>query len=144
MEEDRSRPRQSLPVNLLLSLVVMGFCLAAAEGLTRWFERPPRPRLPENYTFNWEMDWGEDFYVLKFPSTGWPRRGVQPRRRARPAPSSGSILWRSRKGLVASSVTATSTCAPSPLGRWERWSRGRDPRCPRSSPPSATPIPPCA
>ncbi len=73
MEENRSPPRQSLPVNVLLSLVVMGGCLAVAEGLARRFERPPRPRLPENYTFNWEMDWGEDFYVLKFPSTGWPR-----------------------------------------------------------------------
>lgn len=71
MVEDR--PWQSLPVNLLLSLAVIAFFLAVTEGLARRFERPPRPRLPENYTFNWEMDWGEDFYVLKFPSAGWPR-----------------------------------------------------------------------
>src|SRR5215831_9752390 len=66
-------PRQSLLVNLLLSGFVVVVFLAAAEALARRFEKPPRPRLPENYTFTWDVDWGEDFYVLKFPSTGWPR-----------------------------------------------------------------------
>jgi HEAT repeat protein/lysophospholipase L1-like esterase len=71
MEE--GRPRQSLPVNLLLSLLSIAGFLAVAEGLARRYEPPPRPRLPENYTFDWEADWGDDFYVLRFPSTGWPR-----------------------------------------------------------------------
>jgi len=71
MEEGRAR--QSLPVNVLLSLVVIVLFLAVAEATARRFEHPPRPRLPENYTFTWDVDWGEDFYVLKFPSTGWPR-----------------------------------------------------------------------
>jgi HEAT repeat protein/lysophospholipase L1-like esterase len=71
MEEGRAR--QSLPVNLLLSLVSIAIFLAGAETLARHYEPPPRPRLPENYTFDWAADWGDDFYVLRFPSTGWPR-----------------------------------------------------------------------
>jgi HEAT repeat protein/lysophospholipase L1-like esterase len=65
--------RQSLPVNLLLGLLSIALFLAVAEGLARRYEPPPRPRLAENYTFDWAADWGGDFYVLRFPSTGWPR-----------------------------------------------------------------------
>ncbi len=67
------RPRQSLPVNLLLSLVSLATFLAAAEGLARLYEPPPRARLPENHTFDWQANWRDDFYVLRFASTGWPR-----------------------------------------------------------------------
>jgi lysophospholipase L1-like esterase len=68
-----AQPRQSLIVNLLLSLISIGVFLGVAEALARRYEPPPRARLPENYTFDWQQDWGGDFYVLKFPSTGWPR-----------------------------------------------------------------------
>jgi HEAT repeat protein/lysophospholipase L1-like esterase len=69
----QGQPRQSLIANVLLSLLSIGCFLAVAEALARRYEPPPRQHLPENYTFNWQQDWGGDFYVLKFPSTGWPR-----------------------------------------------------------------------
>jgi HEAT repeat protein len=70
---DEGRPRQSLAVNLLVSALSLAAFLAVAEALARRFEPPPRPRLPENHTLDWQAEWGDDFYLLRFPSTGWPR-----------------------------------------------------------------------
>ena len=60
-------------MNVALSVAVTVLAVAAAEGLARRFEPPPRPRpLADTRGLDWEAEWQDDFYVVKSEAVGWP------------------------------------------------------------------------
>jgi HEAT repeat protein/lysophospholipase L1-like esterase len=64
--------RASLIANLVLSLTVTALFLGAAELVARRLERPRLPLDPSDRTMDWEKEWGDDFYVIRSVSAGWP------------------------------------------------------------------------
>ncbi len=66
-------PRQSLPVNVALSLGVLLLLAATLEGGARLVQRraPARPRVAE-YIWDWERMWEGDFYTVGSVAVGWP------------------------------------------------------------------------
>ena len=66
-------PRRALLLNVALSAAVTALVMAAAEGLARWREPPPRPRpLADTRGLVWQAEWQGDFYVVKSEAVGWP------------------------------------------------------------------------
>lgn len=90
-------PRQSIVVNLALSLTVVVLSLAAAEGLARLVEKPRRPVPPEKRAMVWEEGWHGQFYTMRSHAVGWPpweefnRDGVRDRTHAKEKPEG---TWR--------------------------------------------------
>ncbi len=87
----RSRPTD-LALNLLLSASVTATLLAGGEALCRWREKPSKPLDAPDRVTDWEREWGDDFYVVRSDSAGWPpsddfnRDGVRDRERGREKP----------------------------------------------------------
>ena len=88
-----SRSRATdLALNLLLSVSVTATILAGGEALCRWREEPPRPLDAPDRVTDWEREWGDDFYVMRSDSAGWPpgddfnRDGVRDRARGQEKP----------------------------------------------------------
>jgi HEAT repeat protein/lysophospholipase L1-like esterase len=88
-----SRSRATdLALNLLLSVSVTAIFLAGAEAFCRWREEPPRPLDAPDRVTDWEREWGDDFYVMRSDSAGWPpsddfnRDGVRDRARGQEKP----------------------------------------------------------
>jgi HEAT repeat protein/lysophospholipase L1-like esterase len=65
-------PRQSLPVNLGLGILVLGLVLGALEGLARVFERPRPAHAVASYIWDWEDKWSGEFYTVGSGAVGWP------------------------------------------------------------------------
>lgn len=88
-----SRSRAAdLAVNLLLSASVTAGVLAGGEALCRWREKPFKPLDAPDRVTDWEREWGDDFYVMRSDSAGWPpsgdfnRDGVRDRTRGEEKP----------------------------------------------------------
>lgn len=65
--------RQSLPVNLALSLSVVLLCCAFLEGGARLLERRAPAAAPvAEYIWDWERMWEGDFYTVGSAAVGWP------------------------------------------------------------------------
>jgi HEAT repeat protein/lysophospholipase L1-like esterase len=82
-------PRQSIVVNVALSLAVVVLFLAAAEGVARLVEKPREAVPPEKRVLVWEEGWHGQFYTMKSHAVGWPpweefnRDGVRDRTHAK-------------------------------------------------------------
>lgn len=88
-----SRSRATdLALNLLLSASVTASLLASAEALCRWREVPPKLLDAPDRVTDWEREWGDDYYVMRSDSPGWPpsddfnRDGVRDRARGHEKP----------------------------------------------------------
>jgi HEAT repeat protein/lysophospholipase L1-like esterase len=81
-----------LVVNLLLSASVTASLLVGSEALCRWREEPSKPLDAPDRVTDWEREWGDDFYVMRSDSPGWPpsddfnRDGVRDRARGHEKP----------------------------------------------------------
>ena len=115
MAESPSTSASRTPVlNLLLALGVTAGMLGLGEGLARLYEtRLPDPE-GERLAL-WEKEWGDDYYVLRSQSIGWPahdpvnRHGLPDRTHAPEKP----------EGVVRLAILGDSTTAGTPFKREE-------------------------
>jgi HEAT repeat protein/lysophospholipase L1-like esterase len=113
--EPPSTSASSTPVlNLLLALGVSVGMLGLGEGLARLYET----RLPDpegDRLALWEKEWGDDYYVLRSQSIGWPARdpvnhlGLPDRTHALQKP----------EGVFRLAILGDSTTAGTPFKREE-------------------------
>ncbi len=104
--------RQSLAINLLISLGVSVFLLGGAELIARVIERGMSDPFGDKLAL-WEKVWSGDFYLMRSTSAGWPLSqpinadGLQDRTHA---PEKPEGVW--RVVVLGDSVTAGTPFKP--------------------------------